>query len=102
MFREADMFSISPNELLVIVLLLTIFDKNILVKVLEQLRPTHSWEDVKDAIITYDRVNAMSGDYMTTKTKQYGAAVQPNRGKECNACGRKGHIRKIARLQKRN
>ena len=100
MFRQANMFEITPEDLMKIVLLHTIQDKSIMIKVLENMGPRDRWQEVRDSIIRIDRVNTMGGAYLSTQTKQTGASVQPGKGKTCDTCGRKGHLKITCRIPK--
>ena len=42
----------------------------------------------------------MSTDYMSTQAKNTGALVQPGKGKTCDICGRKGHLKATCRIPK--
>ena len=71
-----------------------------MIKVLENMGPRDRWQEVRDSIIRIDRVNTMGGAYLSTQTKQTGALLQPGKGKTCDICGRKGHIKITCRIPK--
>ena len=58
------MFDINGNELLKVILLHTIQDKQVMVKVLETLQPRDTWADVRDSILKIDSINQLGGAYM--------------------------------------
>ena len=89
MFREASGFKITPNKVLIICLLNTIQDKNMMVKVQEQMTENMTWEEVRNIIIKIDNASHLSDIYKQNRTRQYGQSVKP---KSCRACGKKGHM----------
>ena len=77
MFREVSGFEITPNKVFVICLLNTIQDKNMMVKVQEQITKTMTWEDVRNNIIKIDNASHLSDVYKQNRTRLYGQSVQP-------------------------
>ena len=57
MFREANNFDMTPNEVLIICLLNTVQDKNLMIKVQEQMTEYMDWEKVRNTIIKMDRAS---------------------------------------------
>ena len=70
MFREASGFEITPNEVLVICLLNTIQDKNMMVKVQEQMTKTMTWEEVRNIIIKIDNASRLLDVYKQNKNRK--------------------------------
>ena len=80
----------NPEQLCKVILLNTVQTTEMMVKVQEKLREDDDWEVVRNHIITLDRANAMSKDYVNRpgRGRQDGASVQPKRKEQCLACGR--------------
>ena len=55
MFREANGFKMTPNKVLIICLVNTIQDKNLMIKVQEQMTEHMDWEQVRNKMIKMDR-----------------------------------------------
>ena len=68
MFREANGFDITPKEILIICLLNTIQDKNIMIKVQEHLKETREWEEVRNIIVKWTEPHISVS--ATDKTKE--------------------------------
>ena len=68
----------------------------------EKLEETDDWEGVKDHIITLDRAEALSKNYLNNprgRRQETGANVQPKKA-QCMACGRRGHAHAECRVEK--
>merc|ERR1712112_769972 len=92
MFRDAGYWNISAEELCKVFLLDCIQTESTMVKVNEQLEETDDWETVRDYIITVDRAEALSKNYLNNPKQKHsysGAAVQTKT--RCLACGRNNH-----------
>merc|ERR1712105_176057 len=63
-FRNAQMFEIDGSELLKVILLHTIQEKSVMVKVLETLKPRDTWADVRDIILKIDSINQLGRQFM--------------------------------------
>ena len=63
MFCEVSGFDITPNEVLIICLLNTIQDKNLMIKVQEQITEDMDWEQVRNIIIKIDNASRLSDSY---------------------------------------
>ena len=57
MFQEAKSFEMTLNKVLIICLLNTFQDKNLMLKVQEQMREQMDWEQVRNTIIKMDRAS---------------------------------------------
>ena len=89
MFREASGFEIILNEVLIICLLNTIQDKNMMVKVQEQMTENMTWEEVRNIIIKIDNASRLSDVYKQNKNRMWAQGVQ---SKTCRACEIKRHM----------
>ena len=89
MFREASGFEITPNKVLLICLLNTIQDKNMMVKVQEQMTKNMTGEEVRNIIIEIDNASCLSDVYKQNENRMWGQIVQP---KTCQACSKKGYM----------
>merc|ERR1712112_135203 len=91
MYRDADYWKITPEELCKVFLLNSVQTENTMVKVNEQLEETDEWNQVGDYIITVDRAEALSKNYLNNpknnKQSYSGATVQTKI--KCLACVRK-------------
>ena len=63
MFHEAECFAITPEETLIICMLNTITDKQLMVKVQENITEGMEWTEVRNVIIKLDRAAHLSNDY---------------------------------------
>ena len=63
MFGEVNGFKRTPNEVLIICLLNTIQDKNLMIKVQEQMTEHMDWEQVRNTIIKMDRASNLLDSY---------------------------------------
>ena len=63
MFREANAFEMTPNEVLISCLLNTIQDKNLMIKVQEQMTEHMDWEQMRNTIIKMDRTSHLLESY---------------------------------------
>ena len=72
-----------------------------MVKVQERLSETDDWEVVRNHIITLDRANAMSKDFLNNpgRNRESGALAQVKKA-QCMACGRKGHKQQDCKVDK--
>ena len=89
MYRDAEYWKITPEQLCKVFLLNSIQTENTMVKVNEQLEETDEWTEVRDYIITVDRAEALSKNYLNNpknnKQNYSGATVQTKI--KCLACG---------------
>ena len=63
MFHEVNIFEMTPHEVIIICLLNTIQDKNLMIKVQEQMTEHMNWEQVRNTIIKMDRALHLSDSY---------------------------------------
>ena len=69
------MWDMSNAELMAIVLLNSIHDKAMMIKVQERIDDHGDWQQLRNLIILLDRANAMSSDYLTPKSKNHSYSV---------------------------
>ena len=62
-FREANSFKMTPNEIIIICLLNTIQDKNLMIKVQEQLTEDMDWEQVRNTIVKINSTSPLTDSY---------------------------------------
>ena len=84
MFRECEGFAMTPEETLIIVMLNTITNKELMVKVNENLRDDMTWMDVRSISVKFDRAAHLSDAYFNTN-RMHAIAAQ---NKSCRACGK--------------
>ena len=102
MFRDADYWAITPEQLCKVFLLNTIMTDSMMVKVNEKLEETDDWSDVKDHIITVDRAEALAKNYLNQprgRRHETGALVQGKKT-QCLACGRRNHAMAECKIDK--
>ena len=88
MFRECKGFAMTPEDTLIICMLNTITDKNLMVKVNENLMEGMPWTKVRNIIVKLDRAAHLSDVYCQTN-RMYANAAQ---NKSCRACRKSGHM----------
>merc|ERR1712082_199785 len=96
MFRECKGFAMTPEETLIIVMLNTITNKELMVKVNENLRDDMAWTDVRNIIIKLYRAAHLSDQYQNTNRMLASAA----QNKSCRACGKSGHMTASCKVDK--
>ena len=96
MFRECNRFAMTPEETLIIVMLNTITNKDLMVKVNKNLREDIAWTDVRNIIVKLDRAAHLSDQYQNTN-KMHASAAQ---NKSCRACGKLGHMTALCKVDK--
>ena len=102
MYREADYWNITPEQLCKVILLNAVQTNDLMVTVQERLDEKDDWEVVRNHIITLDRASAMSKDFLNNPggRRESGALAQVNRKTQCMACGRKGHKQSDCKVDK--
>ena len=88
MFRECKGFVMTPEDTLIICMLNTITNKNLIVKVNKNLLEGMPWTEVRNIIVKLDRAAHLSDVYCQTN-RMYANAAQ---NKSCRACGKTGHM----------
>ena len=88
MFCKTNCLEMAPKEILVICMLNTIQDKNMMIKVQEHIMEYMPWEEVRNVIVKIDRAAHLS-DVYCQNNRMHISAVQ---SKACRACGKKGHM----------
>ena len=78
----------TPQETLVICMLNTITDKQLMVKVNENIVEGMEWTEVRNVIVKLDRAAHLSDVYCQTNRMHANAAQT----KSCRACGKNGHM----------
>ena len=78
----------TPEETLIIVMLNTITNKELMVIVNENHRDNMTWMDVRNIIVKLDRAAHLSDTYRQTN-RMYANAAQ---NKSCRACRKSGHM----------
>ena len=66
MFWEAEGFTMTPEETLIICMLNTIQNKNMMIKVQEHITEDMLWEEVRKIIVKLDRAAHLSDVYRQT------------------------------------
>merc|ERR1712082_446786 len=89
LFHNCKGFSITPDEVLIIFLLNTIQEKNVLVKVQEAIDSKTTWETVRNLIVKIDSTSHISDEFKQRKIRASGAAAGV---KACRVCDKKGHM----------
>ena len=69
MFREAEGFTMTPEQTLVICMLNTIQDKKMMIKVQEHITEDMPWEEVRNVIVKLDRAAHLSDIYCQNNRK---------------------------------
>ena len=88
MFHESEGFTMTPEETLIICMLNTITDKQLMVKVQENITKGIECTEVRNVIVKLDRAAHLSDVYRQTN-RMHASAAQ---SKSCRACGKKGHM----------
>ena len=88
MFRESEWFTMTPEETLIICMLNTIQDKNMMIKVQENITEDMPWNEVRNIKVKLDKAAHLS-DIYRQRNQMHASAVQC---KSCRACGKKGHM----------
>ena len=96
MFRESEGFIMRPEETLIICMLNTITDKQLMVKVQENITEDMEWTEVRNVIVKLDRAAHLSDVYYQTN-RMHASAAQI---KSCRACGKKGHMSALCNVPK--
>ena len=78
----------TPEETLIICMLNTITDKQLMVKVNKNIVEGMDWTEVRNVIVKLDRAAHLSDVYCQTN-RMHASAAQ---SKSCRACGKKGHM----------
>ena len=86
----------TPEETLIIVMLNTITNKELMVKVNKNLRDGMAWMDVRNIIVKLDRAAHLSDQYRNTN-RMHASAAQ---NKSCRACGKSGHMTASCKVDK--
>merc|ERR1712240_315940 len=86
MFREAEGFAKTHEETLIICMLNTITDKQLMIKVNENIVEGMDWTDIRNIIVKLDRAAHLSDVYRQTNRMHANAAQT----KSCRACGKNG------------
>lgn len=89
MFREVNGFKLTPIMILIICLLKMIQDKNLMIKVQEQMTEDMDGEQVRNTIVQMDRALHLTDSYRQNN-RQHASRAQAN--KACRECGKKGHM----------
>ena len=76
----------TPEETLIICMLNTIQDKNMMIKVQENITEDMPWTEVRNVIVKFDRAAHLRNVYRQTN-QMHASAVQ---SKSCRACRKKG------------
>ena len=66
MFREADFWNMTPEQLCKVILLNTVQTTDLMVKVQERLKETDDWEVVRNHIIMLDQASTMTKEFLNT------------------------------------
>ena len=74
MFRESDGFTMIPEETLIICMLNTITDKQLMVNVQENITEGMEWTEVRNVIVKLDRAAHLSDVYHQTNRMHASAA----------------------------
>ena len=96
MFCECEGFAMTPEETLIICMLNTITNKDLMVEVNENLRDNMTWMDVRNIIVKLDWAAYISNAYRQTN-RMYANAAQ---NKSCRACGKSGHMTASCKVDK--
>ena len=88
MFHESEGFTMTLEETLIICKLNIITDKQLMVKVQENITEDMEWTEVRNVIVKLDRAAHLSDVYRQTN-RMHASAAQ---SKSCRVCGKKGHM----------
>ena len=98
MFREAESFAMIPEETLIIYMLNTITDKQLMIKFNKNLVEGMNWTDVRNVIVKLDRAAHLSDVYRQTN-RMHASVAQ---SKSCRAWGKKGYMSAPFNVPKKN
>ena len=98
MFREAEGFTMTPEDTLIICMLNTITDKHLIIKVNKNIVEGMDWTEVRNVIVKLDRAAHLSDVYRQTN-RMHASAAQ---SKSCRACRKKGHMSASCNVPKTN
>ena len=96
MFREVEGIAMTPEETLIICMLNTITDKQLMVKVKENKVKGMDWTEARNVIVKLDRAAHLSDVYHQTNRMHANAAQT----KSCRACGKNRHMSALCNITK--
>ena len=98
MFRESERLTMTPEETLIICMLNTITDKQLMVKVQQNITEGMEWTEVRNVNVKLDRAAHLYDVYCQTNRMHVSVA----QNKSCRACGKKRYMSASCNVPKTN